>query len=237
MPKPSKGGRPPNARSENPVAKGPKTKFEDYTSDNYTIEHSDNEFDSPFDKTSKKIKDVASKTGLTPEAEARLKKKFESFSLNWEKLSKAAGTTQGDYRSDQFTRALYHAMMASMIELIPVAEQKYLETRSEGSLYALNAAVNQIKGLSSDIRGLDDLEGQADHITSAILIPMFMNVTSTLLSLMQGFKGEIDSLELTPRKSKAVKTGLDTMLKQFAAYLQGTSELVTAKTKAYMVGD
>lgn len=167
----------------------------------------------------------------------KIQKKMLTFRKEFKRIKKGVGADSKDFRSDQTTRSLYRAMLSMMIELIPIAEKKYLESESESAIYSLNALLNQVKDLNSAIRTFDDLEGQAMHIVQRILAPSMMQIIQNSIVQSELLKSAIKGQKLSDKQVSRLSKKVDDSLKGQAAYMQELQKSVEERVKGYLLGD
>lgn len=165
------------------------------------------------------------------------KKRLARFKKDFRKLREQVGPEAKDLRSDLTQKAMYRAMLSAVLQMIPIAEETFLEKRSESATYAVNSLFNQCKDLATALRNLDDLEEQADYIASRIIHPTMVQFTQNLLTLIINIKGKVDNQNLDPKKSKQIKDSLDNALKAQAAYMNESQRALSHRIKSYLLGD
>lgn len=165
------------------------------------------------------------------------KVKLARFQKDFKKLKRQAGVGNNDFKSDALTRSMYRAMMGMGLELVPIAQQKYMDTKSESAMYALMSLINQLKDVSNEIRNMQDLEEQSEHIVKRILMPSFVLATQNLLSTAMALKAELDSAKMGSISRRKIKASIDDMLKGQAQYMNELSRSVNDSTTKYLLGD
>ena len=159
------------------------------------------------------------------------------FEREFHALKKAVGAKNSDFQSDAHARAMYRALLASVLGMIPLAEKKFLTDRSESSGYCFSALVNQAKDLTSQIRTLTSNESQAEHIATIIVGNHMVMCVQNLMSQVALVKSVVDSSKIKESEARAIKSSMDTMLRTYAAYMQESSEAIGAQIREYLCGD
>lgn len=162
--------------------------------------------------------------------------KLARFNRDYKLLRKQIGPESEDIRSDSSTRALIRAFITSTLSMIPLAERQVYAKKSESSVYAFCALINQLKDLTNMLRGMDSLEEQADHIVSNILFQSFVTASNSLLNSWLSTVQFIDSLDIDVRDRKRVKRRIDDMIKQHGKLLDELSQSVSVQVKDYLLG-
>lgn len=169
--------------------------------------------------------------------EPKLKKGISRFKKEFKRLRSQSGAANEDFRADNHAMAMYRSMLAMVLDLIPTAEKSYRHGKNESAAYAMNALLNQAKDLSAEIRNLTSLEEQAEAVCRDILNPSLVLFTQHLMTSFTVVKAKIDSTKLSSQDSRLLKDTLDEVLREHASYLQESSEAITVRTRAYLLGE
>lgn len=161
-------------------------------------------------------------------APSRLQPEFDA-------IIKMAETGESDTAA--INLRLYKLLVKMLVNLIPIAESKYLTTRSEGAMYALSSALNNLKDLMDLIRVHSAADQRIDTLVATIIAPVFMQIAQGMLAASLTAKGTIDSLKLKPETAKAVKNAIDGMLRENANYLVSQQEMTVERVKAHFNPD
>lgn len=153
----------------------------------------------------------------------------------FEAIIKMAETADSDTAA--INLRLYKLLVKMLMNLIPIAESKYLTTRSEGAMYALSSALNNLKDLMDLIRVHSATDQRIDTLVSTVIAPVFMQIAQGMLAASLTAKGAIDSLKLKPEVNKAVKAAIDGMLRENATYLVAQQEMTVERVKAHFNPD
>lgn len=169
-------------------------------------------------------------------SDRKVKKVFERQFKQLRRDLDASNTTMNASHS---SRLMTRAMLAMVVDLIPVAEQAYRESKKEQSAYALNALVNQARELATDLKMMQDVEGQAEFIRDKLITPIFMSMTQQILASMMSLKNTIDT-ELgnkAPKTSRRVKTEIDNNLRALGSFLEESNKKMGSDIERYLSGD
>lgn len=109
------------------------------------------------------------------------------------------------------------AMLQSVLDLIPLAEQDYRERRTDRSVYALNALLSQARELISDIQAANDKTIVIDRIIFDILQPQIINLANQLINSNYELKRRLKE-HVAKGSTKEVTVILDDMSKSLGAY-------------------
>lgn len=177
-------------------------------------------------------------TTSNPKLTLKQQRTSEKFGKVFKKLKKSVGASKkDDFRSDLTAKAMYRAMLAMLLEMIPVAQEKYMETRAEGSAYALNALLTQSLTLNDQIRNMESLEEQAEYIVRQIVSPVLVQFNQNMLMLSTGLKADIDSIVKDPKQRERLHKSANRLLMGQAAYMQEHQKALSDRITSYLLGE
>lgn len=169
--------------------------------------------------------------------DGKVKKVFErQFKQLREDLD---ASNAGNMNASHTSRMMTHAMLAMVVDLIPVAEKAYRNSQKEQAAYALNAMVNQARELSTDLKMMQDVEGQAEFIRNKLLGPVFMSLTQQILASIMALKNNVDT-ELgskAPKTARRLKKELDENLRALGDFLSQSNSKLGSDIERYLSGD
>lgn len=145
----------------------------------------------------------------------RLKRYKSIFKGKVSDIQRFIETNDSDNAIDQAQRQL----LLMLIELIPIAEDKYREFGNERAAYALNSLVSQIRELISDIRSEEDSSQLVQKILNNILHPTFLLLGQNLVDNMYHLRKQIE-IYVKPEDMKIVNTRVNESAKNMASYLE-----------------
>lgn len=161
------------------------------------------------------------------------------FAKQFERLRMDIDSSNKTFNASSTTRAMTRAMLAMVIDVIPLAEKAYRQTQKENQAYALNALVNQARELSTDLKMMQDVEGQAEFIRNQLIDPLMMSLTQQIMASMLSLKNSIDT-ELgakAPGRAKTLKRQVDDNLRGLGEFLQGAKDKLSSDVFRYLSGD
>lgn len=93
-----------------------------------------------------------------------------------------------DGQTDQAIAVFQKQMLATMVRLIPIAENQYRREKKEHTAYALNSLVSQARELAADIQASADRAQIAERIIAEYWVPTFTAFVQTLVTEAQVLK-------------------------------------------------
>ena len=121
------------------------------------------------------------------------------------------------------------AMLATMLELIPIAEDQYRNSEGNANLlYALNAAISQSRELIADVDAGKDYAQLVQRLSVQVLEPIFLSLANNAVSEIFRFAASIDG-DIQPDRRRAVKDALNTLARDLAKLMQ--SAMVALNTQ------
>lgn len=159
---------------------------------------------------------------------------------------KQVGTTFGVKRQDiidaiergdldgsilTFQRQAY----STVIGLIPIAEAEYRRHKRESLAYALRALIDQGRELAQDLAASSDRAKLAETLVEEALDPMFKALMQHIMEQTVVAKGIVAG-KLKPQHEAGFTAHMDDALKETAAYLQSTYQLVKQQITLTITG-
>lgn len=121
--------------------------------------------------------------------------------------------------TDSAIVAIQKQLLKTLVDVLPVAEQKMREAETTKGVYGFNALVSQIREVLVDIQATSDKQFIAQSINVNILQPAFISIAQIVLDAHYRLKKEIlDSVK--PGDVKDVNLAIDQTAKSIAQFMQ-----------------
>jgi len=159
----------------------------------------------------KKKKDPVTALAVLDRRSEIVKKASTTFGVP----SKQLYTMIQDGNVDQAIIVFQRQMLATVLRLIPIAENQYRKEKKEHTAYALNSLVSQARELSADIQASADRASVAEIIVTEYMMPTFRSLIETLVVETQALKAVLKSKVRTEAAS-AADTAVDELVRQVA---------------------
>ena len=160
------------------------------------------------------------------------------FAKDYEQLRNNVLNSGDDFNADAAQRFLLKTMFNMLVDLIPVAEVNFRETKKEQAGYVLLGLVKQAEEMSSSLKMLGNVENQTQFIRDMIIHPLFTAMMSNFMSQAIGMKNSIETeLPKSPKTARRLKLVVDEMLKAFGPFLDGSKTMLTSNISSYLAGD
>lgn len=117
------------------------------------------------------------------------------------------------------------ALLATLVELIPVAESAVRENKAQRGIYQFNSLASQMRELLIDLDGERDLEGLITSIINESLDPQLRTFAQMLVQWNSGVKRSIRG-ELDQADYKNVASIIDEQTQALATYVSQMSLLI-----------
>lgn len=117
------------------------------------------------------------------------------------------------------------ALLATLVELIPVAESAVRENKAQRGIYQFNSLASQMRELLIDLDGERDLEGLITSIINEALDPQLRTFAQMLVQWNSGVKRSIRG-ELDQADYKNVASIIDEQTQALATYVSQMSLLI-----------
>lgn len=114
-----------------------------------------------------------------------------TFQQEFGDLKKMFGAEAEDFQNDKSSIAMLRSMVAMTMDMLPIAEQAYRKAPNNFNASALVNLSNQARELANDIRNLQSLEQQIEHIGTEIIMPGTRMMAENLVSEIFKLKKEI----------------------------------------------
>lgn len=112
---------------------------------------------------------------------------------------------------------VYQALLDMVLNLIPLAEEKYREQKAERAAYALNVYINQVREIQNDMRGLHDFSQTGFRIIE-IVAHTFTLIMQNLVS-EKGMVSQELMLKLDPVARQQVEAVLMNMVQNQGRFI------------------
>lgn len=161
----------------------------------------------------------------------------EKLKKNYRKIS--AEVKKGELLNpDAITKKLFSVMLSTTIDLIPIAEKTYRNSRKDAAAYAYTNLVDKAQQLSADLKILKDTQGQAEYIRSNIVDPLLLSVISLMLQENMVMRSEIDNaFNSSPKRAIALKKKLDSSTRRVGDFLTKAKEASFQQIEAFLSGE
>jgi hypothetical protein len=116
--------------------------------------------------------------------------------------------------------------LATLIELIPIAESKYRKYGNERAAYAMNSLISQSRELITDIKAEQNSRDLALRITSEILRPAFVMIMQNMVDNMYHLKKNMEGY-VPDKHTRDIHTLTDTSAREITHYLEQTYKSVS----------
>ena len=117
------------------------------------------------------------------------------------------------------------ALLATLVELIPVAESAVRENKAQRGIYQFNSLATQMRELLIDLDGERDLEGLITSIINEALDPQLRTFAQMLVQWNSGVKRSLRG-ELNPTDYKNAASIIDEQTQALATYVSQMSMLI-----------
>ena len=117
------------------------------------------------------------------------------------------------------------ALLATLVELIPVAESAVRENKAQRGIYQFNSLATQMRELLIDLDGERDLEGLITSIINEALDPQLRTFAQMLVQWNSGVKRSLRG-ELNPTDYKNAASIIDEQTQALATYVSQMSILI-----------
>lgn len=137
------------------------------------------------------------------------------------------GTIRSQLLNKDYTNAsitIKAGLLATLVELVPIAEQGLRKSEATKGIYQFNALVSQMRELVADLDGERDLRGTVQQVVDDCVKPPMLLLSQAVVvfgsSLKQRIKHE---LKLDNKDEKALNLLIDDGLRDLARYVQSMS--------------
>lgn len=162
-------------------------------------------------------------------------KKPTAFARQMKSLKKQVSTKVETYNSNRVREATYRALQSALLDMLPLAHQKYLETKSESSAYAWNALQNSLKEVQNDLDALNGGEEQADRIYQ-IVGQAFQGITNNLIEILLSAQAEVNDSKASSVKElkKEIRAKYERIGRDSGQFMQETLKMVQSRVNDYL---
>ena len=132
---------------------------------------------------------------------------------------------------------LYLTILTTTIDLLPLAEKAYRNSKKESAAYAYTNLADKIQQLAADIRVLKDTSGQATVLVENVIHPLFLSLTTIIIQEVMSLKAEIDDvLAGQPKRATKLKSKADRSARNLAEFMNKATLNIHEKTEAFLSG-
>lgn len=145
-----------------------------------------------------------------------------------------------EFNADAAHKLILKTQLAMFLELQPLAEVAFRNSKKEQAAYAAIAVAEQIKSISTELKMIGNVESQASFIREKIIQPIYMALLQNMMQQFMSVKQTVDT-ELGGTKAaesgKEIKRSLDKGLKALGSFLDASRDGMSANIHAYLSGD
>lgn len=162
--------------------------------------------------------------------------KPSKFKKDFDNLTSLLSPDNKDFHIDKAANGIQRASLAMIVDLIPIAEATYRQTKKEFAAYALSSLIKQANELAAELRVNDDVEGRL-ATTRDLIHSSFVRIAELLLREKYAFHKAIDRVTNEPSIRKDLRNELDLMIQSYGKGLSEYKELLTAQLTMFISGD
>lgn len=164
------------------------------------------------------------------------KEHISKFEEDFQTLREMVSPENDLLRVDQSSALFYRASLAMVLDLLPLAEKNYRESRKESAAYALNALINQGRDLNNDVKMSEDTAGQV-LVLQQLVQTNFTRLADLLLKERHAFAMKVESLLKSNSDKKEIKSNFDATIKTFVKGANSLQDLLNLQISGYLHGD
>lgn len=138
-----------------------------------------------------------------------------------------------DYQSASLTTK--EALLATMIELVPLAEASLRKSNVSKGIYQFQSLVGGVRELLTDLDGERDLNVMVQSILDEAVRPVFLLLAQMIIQFSNSLKRQLRA-ELDDKKCKAVYPLVDEQVQELAGYVQGMFNEVQTRVNRKLDG-
>lgn len=173
--------------------------------------------------------------GKRTTAEKKVEAMMSAFHQEFADIKKMIGSEAEDFQNDKSSVAMMRAMLAMTVDLIPVAEKAYRDKPNNFNASALANLTNQARELQNDIRNLQDLEQQIEHINREIIQPGVRQMADFLISETFKLKKELGFYVKKASVRRLLYAHVDTMATNIGKSMSRQTVDMGEKVRKYLV--
>lgn len=153
----------------------------------------------------------------------------ELSSMFGEQNSKIMGLLQkGD--TEKATVHFQRQMLATLVDMIPIAEAKYRETSHERAAYAMNSLISQCRELISDIEANNSSQQLANTLLIKIIKPFCSNILQNIIDTTHFLKKRVES-NIKEGFQQETNTYVDDAVKSIGLYMEQSYNALRVQVK------
>lgn len=171
------------------------------------------------------------------ESEASGSKKVSSkFKKSFKQFQEKLDPNNPDFRIEQSSNHFNRSTLEMLVDLIPIAEENFRQTKKETAAYALVALVKQVEDVQNSIRMNDDVEGRIAVIHSLVQAA-FVRLADILIRSKFDMHQAVDELISDAKKRQHIRHALDNMVQSMGKPLEEYKKHLQTQIALYMTGD
>ena len=134
-----------------------------------------------------------------------------------------------DYQQASLTTK--EALLATLIELVPLAERSLRNSGASKGIYQFNSLIGQVRELLVDLDGERDLRSTVQQLMDEAVHPSMMLLSQGIILFNNSLKRGLRD-ELNERDCRIAYDLLDQQTKQLAAYVQSMYSEIQKRVEA-----
>ena len=131
-------------------------------------------------------------SGLTKKQRQQARRLKNLRSLFKDDVTEIASLLE-DQQTESAVNRFQRTMLKSLMDLIPIAEDKYRQEGSERAAYALNSLVSQARELIADMQAERDGRQLALQLSSEIIDPAFIGIAQVVIDSLHNLKRSLET--------------------------------------------
>ena len=153
------------------------------------------------------------------------------FGLRQDAIRDALANKDVDHVISMFQEQAF----ATIVTLIPMAEEAYTKDKREHQMYALNAIISQGRELAADIAAMNNKKQLAQMLVDEVLNPAFKSILQHMLNEQLTLKALLAD-KIIPGKQQQVVQEIDTSLRNNATSMTQIYDALAQEIKLKLIG-
>lgn len=140
------------------------------------------------------------------------------------RLAKRVSNKSKTYNSALTRETVVREQLASVLRLLPLAEESFMGTKSERQAYAYMALMNQSRELMADLQSMATVDELAANIVQKVIEPTYTELISFLIGEISQVQSEVNNATSKEQLAKHVRSRLSELLKIVGTFAQESME-------------